>query len=125
MGLSVDYGCFQGSYSSFNEWRNEISKLLGYGDILKREGFGGNKNWDDLIDDPIYILLYHSDCDGVIKLQESKLLVNRLQTVYITQLENEIDRNPLDYYWYGSTRTKKFIDGLISSIKSGDDIYFH
>lgn len=83
MGLDVSHDCWHGPYSAFMRFRMKLSEVAGYGDLLRREGFAGIRPplelrpvmgegeqapipWPSPEDDPLVILMCHSDCDGEI-----------------------------------------------------------
>lgn len=105
MGLSVSHGCFNGPYSSFNQWRVYLASLVGI-KLHLMEGFymppeswtdwypkytekqikeiGEHQGelpvkWSSLPYDPIFKLLHHSDCEGYIALRDCKPLADRLE----------------------------------------------
>jgi hypothetical protein len=90
MGLDTSHDCWHGSYSSFAIWRTEISRALGWPtwgegrysfpeDSPRTEdvlygwwGFGKTP------EEPLHVLLLHSDCDGYIFPWNADPLADRL-----------------------------------------------
>ncbi len=66
MGLSISHDAFDGSYSHFKRFRDNIKKVI-------RPGY--------FIDNPIKYLLNHSDCDGEIEFEICKDLAEELTSI--------------------------------------------
>ena len=106
MGLKVTHECWNGSCSSFNRWRAKVCEVAGYGNLNERHGFGtldkkGEIPWSD--DDPLVLLLYHSDCDGDIKYKDCDSIAERLLTL--------LPSMRIAGTWYYEA-TDRWIDGL-------------
>ncbi len=120
MGLDISHDCWHGAYSAFMRWRAKLAEVSGYGDILKRVGFGGNIEWPK--NDPLVILLHHSDYDGEIKLEDCLPLAERLEEL-LPALKIAGDGN----FHIGSyfDKTQIFIDGLRKAAKLKEDVKFY
>lgn len=72
-----DYSFRAGSYGSYNVWRNNLAKMLGY------EDYTGHGDYDltvfELKEGPFWEFIKFSDCEGVINSQVSKKLLNDFQ----------------------------------------------
>lgn len=99
MGLNVSYGCWNGSYSSFNRFREAVAAAAniplpimdGFHDdavefLRSNDGVLARAlvkcvplKWDTLAPDPIHALLNHSDCDGIIEARYTLPLAVRLE----------------------------------------------
>lgn len=90
MGLDTTHDAWHGPYSSFNRFRTWIAKQINI-ELHEMDGFGGSKEWDDSID--LYPLLYHSDCDGELTVEESKRIVKG-----IDDLMSNLDESQRDEY---------------------------
>lgn len=99
MGLDVSHDCWSGSYGRFMGFRREIAKTIGLPPLDLMEGFWGAPmssfyikedapfynslpiSWDCLKEDPIYELLYHSDCEGEIEVEKCIPIAKRLEEI--------------------------------------------
>lgn len=130
MGLSVSYDCFNYSYGYFHQWRKELARVAGLPPLELMEGFffqegsptenpfwkykyetnpspmiGDLLNrlpikWECLKKDCLYELLWHSDCEGYLRVGLLKPLADRLEKL-LPKLSGE---------WIPVT--EKFIKGL-------------
>jgi hypothetical protein len=76
--------------------------------------------WDLFKDDPLTVLLTHSDCDGRIEHKHLKPLADRLREL----MPSLPDEGP----YAGLTargRTQQFIEGLLRAHELGEDVEFH
>lgn len=76
MGLDFDGSDAHWSYSGFHYFRKCLAADIGI-KLEEMQGFGGSKSWDE-VNDPIKILLYHSDCDGELAAEECEQIYPRL-----------------------------------------------
>lgn len=113
MGLRTSHNCWQGSCSSFNDWRDQICMADCQGTIRDFYGFGGEKRFND--EDPLSFLLNHSDCEGDIKWENCNDIADRLDEVleYMTDFGFYIDY------------THRFIEGLREAYKLQENVEFH
>jgi hypothetical protein len=119
MGLDTSYDCFTGAYSSFNRFRARICETAGLGNIYDYLGYGGNKPYPVNQEEPLMILIDHSDCDGEISAEDCKPLQNAL-----IELRKKTDPdNPDDEEF--RHRLTQFIDGLEDAIKHKDSVEFY
>jgi hypothetical protein len=122
MGLDTSHNCWHGSYSSFSEWRHHLGTLANIPykvETLKTPWFKHEYYVPDTktpSTDPIMILLNHSDCDGVIKVDQLNPLKDRLEELLLL-----ID--PLHDYFIA--KTKAFIKGLEEAINQNEEVEFH
>jgi len=83
----------QWSYGGFHRFRTHVAKSIGI-QLDEMEGFTSNgKSWDS-IDDPIKILLNHSDCDGELEASECEKIYPRLIEIVSSwpkTVDNEYD----------------------------------
>ena len=115
MGLDTSHNCWHGPYSTFNSFRTEVAKLVGI-TLSHMQGFGGFVEFSSNEEEPLNILLSHSDCDGVITHQETLPLANRMQEI--------LDQNPQLESWV-KERMVQFINGLKDAYEAGEDVDFH
>ena len=105
MGLDISiverrevYSFRAGSYSGFGKFREFLASAVGI-DLLEMEGFGGQKKWEGT--EPLFFLLEHSDCDGLLHSFECKKLLddfNNNQTKIATALSKIKDKEQRGYY---------------------------
>lgn len=131
MGLDTDYDCWHGAYSSFYQWRMAVAEAADlpmeqsdkdgpFGDrwmvpALWHQGFDSANylgHWDELPEDPLTVLIVHSDCDGIIPAAATASLADRLEALV-----------PLMDEWMGS-RTTQFVEGLSAAAADGADVEF-
>ncbi len=108
MGLTTTHNCWDGSCTSFNDWRRCLCEAAGYGDLDNYLGFGGDKAWPE--SDILIVLLNHSDCDGEIEWTDCIKLADRL--FYMLP--------DMTY----TLATKRFIDGLRLAAAAKENVIF-
>lgn len=122
MGLNTSYNCFDGAYSSFNRFRELIAKKIGV-ELRSFEGFGGDVSFDTL-DHPIKPLLDHSDCDGILTVEEAKSIVKGIDMILetMTEISGKLmgDENEWLKYKLGIFKV-----GALEAINNNDEIDFH
>lgn len=142
MGLDTSHDAWHGAYSSFGAWRREVAIAAG---LLERDQTLFQKRyydpedmrdspldweklnlmtdcygvWHEEPEDPIWYLINHSDCDGVIQFAHLLPLADRLEAL-IPKVDDESSVSE----WYGS-RTRRFVDGLRLAAAEGKDLRFH
>lgn len=132
MGLEVTHDAFCGAYSNFDHWRKELARAAGLPPLDLMEGFfdlrsytaaerqvlneidGLPIKWECLRDDPIIVLLNHSDCDGEIAHEHLKALADRL-----------LELAPLMPESYDQERCRRFAAGCMDASEQGDCLEFH
>ena len=145
MGLDISHDCWHGAYSAFGRWRREIAYIAGYPPLDLMEGFY-NRNywlssfndrtrfrewagtidrslpikWEKWKDDPLAVLLYHSDSSGNIKHEFLLPLANRLEGLLGSLPTTPDDGHIGDW----GEKTKLFIKGLRLAHSRGEDIEF-
>lgn len=143
MGLDTSHGCWHGAYSAFTRWRNKLAEIAGYevcdnqypdgstwpgprvvADADKSgrftyENFQGD--WDVPPDDPLMILLAHSDWDGHIEPVHAGFLAERLERL-IPLLPAE---PALGHIGDWRCKTQAFVDGLRAAAEAGERVDFH
>lgn len=137
MGLDTTHGCWHGAYSAFSRWRNTIAEAAGYavwnvkyddgltsptimldwGHITAADLAG---QWEKTPEDPLVVLLAHSDCDGVIRSADAGALADRLEEI-LPQLPSENDHGHIGNW---EAKTRAFIDGLRKAALAGEDVAF-
>ena len=135
MGLDTSHDCWHGAYGAFTRFRTAIAKAAGY-PIGPDESLGGrdfyqlpwdqfeDKNyygeWDRVPgDDPLIVLLVHSDCDGVIHPEHGVHLAKRLRE--LAPLLSEEGGGHIDSMRAVALR---FADGLEDAAALDEDVVF-
>ena len=101
MGLIITNNSFQGHYSDYGNFRRHLSTLVGIGDLSDYSGFGGEKQFPSTDDEPLVLLIDHSDCDGDLSAEECGKVAKRL-----TEILDLIDDS------YFTEVAKKMISGF-------------
>jgi len=119
MGLDTTHDCWHGSYSSFATFRKRLAKSIGedYENLLE---LGGSKTPEE-VNHPITPLLFHSDCDGDLSVEECESIVKGIDMI-LENLEPQED----DEYGYGFRgRLIQFKIGCEEAIDLGEEVGFH
>ena len=86
MGLNVHVGEYEskeyvsehlGAYSGYGVWRYKIAKSKGF-DLDEMDGFGGCIPWTN---QPLQLILNHSDCDGGYSVKQVPKLLHELDDI--------------------------------------------
>ena len=142
MGLDTSHDAWHGAYGSFGKWRHEIAVAAGFikeDESLFPKGLFDNGykespldwekldaltdcfgNWFEEPEDPIWYLLNHSDCEGVIRHEHTLPLAKRLQ-----ELVPLVDQMDYHYTEWQESKTQRFVDGLLAAHEAGEDVDFH
>lgn len=132
MGLDVSHDAWSGAYSSFYRWRMGVVRAAGY-EIAPDPDRGGREmpkvwlddsfttanymgEWDRLPEDPLLVLLIHSDCDGIIPANATRWLAARLEGLLPAFPEDDDDAL--------RTKTERFIAGLREAAADDEDMEF-
>ena len=136
MGLGTTHGAWRGPYSSFNMWRNAVATAAGYA-VYKVVDDAGHLRptvmidwghvtsdqlrgyWGETPDDPLIVLIAHSDCEGVIMPEQATPLADRLEEL-LPLLDAE-RRGPIES---DAEITRRFIDGLRSAASEDEPVEF-
>lgn len=141
MGLDTSHNAWHGAYGSFARWRNLVARAAGFAlaeqpiddaypaykteqpDVDWDQFEPGNYQgeWAETPDEPLFALIAHSDCDGVIHPAQGKALADRLEQLLprIAELGAE------DPYADPAARTRQFIAGLRAAVAADEDLDFH
>lgn len=95
MGLGFSHGDAGWSYSGFHRFRRRLAMAALGIDLDKMRGFvalGEGRSWTKLNDDPITLLLNHSDCDGELSPSECHLIAPRLREI-VSVWSDDYDRH--------------------------------
>jgi hypothetical protein len=89
-----DYGFRAGSYSGYNEWREELAKLAGYEHVPYRdEGKTHSAGAWSQSSGPFWELIYFSDCEGTIGPKTSAKLAKDF-----ADFQPKADQHPHDWF---------------------------
>ncbi len=115
MGLDTTHGAWSGAYSSFNRFREELAKAIGF-NLKEFEGFGGSRSFDE-IDNGIRWLLDHSDCDGDIAPDKCKLIADAIWDI----LPDLDDTGPFSV----RESAERFMRGCIKAYRNDENLESH
>jgi len=104
MALNLSHTDFNWGYGSVHDWRMEICRAE---NIQGDEADTFSMDTDDIL----YILMSHSDCDGIIKNADCGLLADRLEGI-LPKMEKRQNIH------------QEFIDALRECEACGDDLEF-
>lgn len=119
MGLDTSHNCWNGTYLYFNRFRYSLGHQIGI-DLDDYAGYG-KKGVKCLtkIEHELMPLFNHSDCDGILTVEESKQIVIGLNKV----LENFNDKIEADYIF--KENIIKFRDGCLEAIERNEEVDFY
>jgi hypothetical protein len=140
MGLDTSHGCWHGAYSAFSRWRDGLAKAAGYEIIeggIREDGYVPptvNLDWSQYSqenylgewpggppgEDPLLVLIVHSDCGGMLPTWCLKPLADRLEGL-LGKLPEEPDGGHIGDW---SVKTKTFIAGLREAAALGEEVEF-
>ena len=119
MELDTAHDCWHGPYSSFNRFRYSLGHQIGI-DLDDYAGYGKTGVKDlTKIEHELMPLFNHSDCDGILTVEESKQIVIGLNKV----LENFNDKIEADYDF--KENIIQFRDGCLYAIERNEEVDFH
>jgi hypothetical protein len=113
--IGIELGKMVGFYDLSEEDRRKVPFFELRDAMEKMKKTRGTISWDS-VDDPIKILLHHSDCDGEISPKDSEKIVNRLEI-----LVPQVFPDPDDY---NRIQGEGLIQGLKESILTNKPIEF-
>ena len=136
MGLDCSHDAWHGAYSAFHRWRIKLAEVAGYAiadldyDGVKREtilvdwGHLQDKlygDWDKTPDDPLLILIAHSDCEGQINPPQLVALADRLDELLPELAKAGDGGGHIGNY---AEKTKQFIAGLRWAAEENEPLLF-
>lgn len=131
MGLDVSHNCWEGAYSAFMRWREELARLAGMPPLQMMEGFTPRFaapetpiiSWEALRPDPaLHALLNHSDCDGELPAEICAPLADRLEELLAAA---PADLNLGGHIGNFHDKTRQFITGLRDAAAAGEAVEFY
>lgn len=138
MGLGVSHDCWYGAYSAFMRFRIELCRAAGYklstdpqypDSSIQVPSIWYEHDWSDqryqgdweneAPEDPLIVLIVHSDCDGVIPAKWCLPLAKRLQSLAEKMPDTGGGHMP-------SARgaAVQFAEGLLRAHDAGEDVEF-
>jgi hypothetical protein len=103
------------TYDDFHRFRSTLAKHMALRDYATVDTWP-EEYWAKLAGHPLYPLLRHSDCDGVLTPQECRAMAGPLFHM-ITRIWQ-----PEDYHWDAGI---DFVHCLIDAVKYQEDVEFH
>lgn len=82
MGVYFSHCNASWSCSSFNSFRSRLADLVKL-NLNKMQGYGGARPWEEIQEDPIHLLLNHSDCDGGLYPEDCRKIAPRLRELLV------------------------------------------
>ncbi len=79
MGVDFSHGDAHFGHGSFRSFRRTLAAMIGVR-LEEMRGFGGQRDWSE-IGDPITPLLWRNDAGGELSPEESREVVDRLETL--------------------------------------------
>lgn len=136
MGLDTTHDAWHGAYSAFSRWRDKLWEVAGYDfspdpesswrqfpklnwDAITEKNLQGE--WESTPEDPLIVLIAHSDCDGSIYPEQAEPLADRLEQL-LPLLPADPDNGHIGVW---QDKTQKFIDGLRLAVTRGEPVGFH
>lgn len=141
MGLDVSHDCWRGAYSAFSRWRHGLALAAGYDivpggirdgqyvheavagidwDAYTMENYDGHWPKGPPGEDPLMILIVHSDCGGVIEVPYLKPLAGRIEGL-ISKLPTEEAGGHIGNW---AAKTQEFVNGLRLAADLGEEVEF-
>ena len=81
MGLDLSHGEVHWSYSGFMRWREAVCRAAGFGRLREDYWEKSKQEWQSESPSPMHELLWHSDCDGEIPVEQCKPLADALEAL--------------------------------------------
>lgn len=92
MGLDTTHGAYNGAYSSFNDFRRALLKAYNGEDLFDYVGYEYRSKRDNkrnspgkllinIDDDGLLLLMDHSDCEGMIRWVDCKLVADSIRKI--------------------------------------------
>ena len=106
MGLDTTHDCWRGSYSSFNRFRYSLAEQIG---INLDDYSGYNEN-------ELMPLFNHSDCDGILTVEEHEKYQEAKQRVLFEGFEYDKENDGINYNGFSRFFTVEFRNGKIEDL---------
>jgi hypothetical protein len=148
MGLRVSHGCWEGSYSTFSDWRSALADAAGFPPLVLMEGYYDERQWVGMLPkvrfletQPLFLKAQGQE-QPIVGLKRLPIRWDYFKEDYLTvlllhsdsegqieaalcgpladRLEELIPKLPEVWQQY----TRKFIDGLRRARESGQAVEF-
>lgn len=126
MGIDFSHCDASWSYNGFSSMRTALAKHVGI-TLENMKGFSESaivgrglpgEDWPEVEDEPLVLLLNHSDCDGELTPEELRILLPRLKVVVKEMMyENEL-------FEYDSDQLLELMDGMELAISHDEPLQF-
>lgn len=114
MGLDTSHNCWHGPYSTFNDFREWLGKLVGI-DLYAIESL------DEISDNDLYPLFNHSDCDGELSVDESRLIIRGIDSA-LSRFNQIQTKTFSDFYFH--EKAIQFRNGLLDAVNNNEIVIF-
>ena len=121
MGLDTSHNCYHGPYSSFTDFRYALADQIDIDldDYIGYRGYRPTK-YLDTIEHDIMPLLNHSDCDGILTVEECKRIANGLTNI-LDNFNEDINYSINNF----KDKIIQFRDGCLEAIQNNEEVEFH
>lgn len=133
----------------FARWREGVAAAAGFPPLMLMDGFypgvtetavvaqycgidleGLPIPWAVLRDDPLVVLLSHSDCDGEIAVKDCDPLADRLEEIVPILEARDADATNISHHRRGmydgyAPAARRFAAGLREAAKANEPVDFH
>lgn len=114
MGIDFSHCNAHWAYSGFMGFRNELAKSLGYGADKHLREMYGDGSYMEMQKEPIWPLIDHSDCDGVLTVEEMKQILPQLITIVGAWADDAYDKQ----------RALELIEGMECAVADNEEMEF-
>lgn len=133
--MALSHGCWDGDYASFNLFRRRLADLANYyvhdgmvgWELDRRQQPKGavKGDWPEPPQDPLIVLLVHSDCEGVIRAEHAARLAGRIGELLTRIPPEQYDTIKRTNEWTElRQQAQQFMDGLWAAHNAGEDVLF-
>jgi hypothetical protein len=120
MGISFSHCEATWSYTGFHDFRDRIMWQVFGAPLDSMRGHGGEFPWESLPDDPIKILLDHSDCDGHFSPEDCTRLAPRLKEIIQKWTDDPEDVEE----GYDKRMALRLVGGCLMAALKGETLLF-
>ena len=125
MGLSVSHNAWSGGYRAFNEWRRMLGEIGQAQPVCEPTPGMKLGDWEETPDDPLAIIMAHSDCGGHVRAEHAGPLAERLREILKRQGGFTL-HVPTGWDLQEFLRvTEAFAEGLEAAGSAGEPLEFH
>jgi len=131
MGLDTSHDAFHGAYSAFNRFRQAVAAAMGGSwpphkdPKLKDTEWYWGRGFDEKTHPGLFVLMSHSDCDGVISPTDCELVANDLASLLPAIGEMGRGSGHVESQGGYGAVTRQFIAGCRAAHAAGEDLEFH